>query len=450
MQILVPVDGSRPSAAALEFVASRASLTGVDPDVRLLNVQFPIPLRAARAAGKELVTTYHRAEADAVIKPALARLARAGIQARARYVVGSPGATVGAMAARSRADLVVMGSHGHTAFKGLLFGSVTQAVLAACTKPLLVVREGCVPPSDSLRVAIAVDGSKFGLAAVRFVLAHRALFGSAPQFRLLHAAQSATPKAAFEQAFAPALRLFVAAGVAVEPVRVIGKNAGDAIAADVARRGDDLLVMGSHGHGALSTLLLGSVATRVAARCSAPLLLIRHNRAHARGRPCMTRCSDPVPHHGSSCAAASAQSAGEDPRACGRLGTRAGCRALRAALAARGSERDLPARHGAGSDLSLRNGPRAAEALFDAAGVAFDREIGSGAPASALIEMAEQHGCDAIIMGARGLGTLRSALLGSVSQGVLQGSRLPVTVVKQAVGLTEADREGQPASRSPG
>lgn len=88
-----------------------------------------------------------------------------------------------------------------------------------------------------------------------------------------------------------------------------------------------------------------------------------------------------------------------------------------------------------------------AEALFDAAGVAFDREIGSGAPASTLIEMAEQQGCDAIIMGARGLGTLRSALLGSVSQGVLQGSRLPVTVVKQVAGLTETDREGQPASR---
>jgi len=283
MYILVPVDGSRHSAAAIEFVASRASLTGVDPDVRLLNVQFPIPLRAARAAGKEMVKSYHRAEADAVLKPALARLARAGVQARASHVVGSPGATVGEMAARSHADLIVMGSHGRTAFKGLLFGSVTQAVLAACTKPLLVVREGYVPASDSLRVAIAIDGSKFSLAAVRYVLAHRALFGKEPQFRLLHAAKSATPEMPFEQIFAPALRLFAAAGVAAEPVRLIGKNAGDTIAADVARRRNDLLVMGSHGHGALSTLLLGSVATRVAARCSAPLLLIRHNGSHAKG-----------------------------------------------------------------------------------------------------------------------------------------------------------------------
>ena len=279
LKILIPVDGSAHADAALDFVASLASLASLNPDIQLLNVQLPIPPRAAQAAGKEIVNTYYDTEADAVMQPALARLARAGIQAHARHVVGSPGATVGTLAARSKADLVVMGSHGHTAFKRLLLGSVTQAVLAACTKPLLVVRAGHVPPAGPLAVAIAVDGSKFGLAVVRFVLAHRALFGSGARFRLLHAAPAGTPAASFDQAFAPALRLFGAAGVAVEPVQLTGKNAGDTIAADVARQQDDLLVMGSHGHGAVSTLLLGSVATRATAHCKAPVLLVRHKRA---------------------------------------------------------------------------------------------------------------------------------------------------------------------------
>jgi nucleotide-binding universal stress UspA family protein len=37
----------------------------------------------------------------------------------------------------------------------------------------------------------------------------------------------------------------------------------------------DLIVMGSHGHGALGQLLIGSVTARVAATCSVPLLIVR-------------------------------------------------------------------------------------------------------------------------------------------------------------------------------
>ncbi len=73
-----------------------------------------------------------------------------------------------------------------------------------------------------------------------------------------------------------------------------------------------------------------------------------------------------------------------------------------------------------------------AEALCVDAGLPFEREIGSGDPAATLIEMAERHGCEAIILGARGLGALHGALLGSVSQAVLRASKVPVTVVKRA------------------
>jgi nucleotide-binding universal stress UspA family protein len=72
----------------------------------------------------------------------------------------------------------------------------------------------------------------------------------------------------------------------------------------------------------------------------------------------------------------------------------------------------------------------AAEALLSEAGVPYIREIGSGEPVPSLLDIAERHGCAGIVMGARGLGALRSALLGSVSQGVLQSASVPVTIVK--------------------
>lgn len=73
-----------------------------------------------------------------------------------------------------------------------------------------------------------------------------------------------------------------------------------------------------------------------------------------------------------------------------------------------------------------------AQALFREAGVPFEREIGSGDPAQTLIEIAGRCGCEAIILGARGMGALRSALLGAVSQAVLHASKVPVTIVKHA------------------
>jgi nucleotide-binding universal stress UspA family protein len=36
-----------------------------------------------------------------------------------------------------------------------------------------------------------------------------------------------------------------------------------------------MVVMGSHGHGALGALLMGSAAQRVLAKCSVPVLLVR-------------------------------------------------------------------------------------------------------------------------------------------------------------------------------
>ena len=73
-----------------------------------------------------------------------------------------------------------------------------------------------------------------------------------------------------------------------------------------------------------------------------------------------------------------------------------------------------------------------AQTLVRAAGVEHEIEVARGDPAHTLIDILENFGCDMVVMGARGMGTLRSALLGSVSHEVLHAAPVPVLVVKQA------------------
>jgi nucleotide-binding universal stress UspA family protein len=47
----------------------------------------------------------------------------------------------------------------------------------------------------------------------------------------------------------------------------------------------------------------------------------------------------------------------------------------------------------------------------------------------AVAAAAREHGASVIAMGTRGLGAARSALLGSVSSGLVQNAELPVLVV---------------------
>ena len=84
-------------------------------------------------------------------------------------------------------------------------------------------------------------------------------------------------------------------------------------------------------------------------------------------------------------------------------------------------------RGAAGADLVA-----AAEALLEGAGVEFETEVIGGDPEHVIVEAVERYGCDAIVMGAHGAGGWRAALLGSVSQSVLQHSPVPVTVVSLA------------------
>ncbi|WP_439112988.1 universal stress protein [Hydrogenophaga sp.] len=96
---------------------------------------------------------------------------------------------------------------------------------------------------------------------------------------------------------------------------------------------------------------------------------------------------------------------------------------------------------GAGRDLMAP-----AVALLEAAGQAVDQEVATGDAAQMLVDISERHGCDAIMLSARGMGSLRASVMGSVSHELLQRSPVPVTVVKAqeaAEAIEEADEDSE-------
>ncbi len=101
-----------------------------------------------------------------------------------------------------------------------------------------------------------------------------------------------------------------------------------------------------------------------------------------------------------------------------------------------------------------------ARTLLDAAGVSHEDEVrmAEGDPAHALLEIAQAHGCSAIVVGAHRTGLLRHVLLGSTARTLVAESPVPVTVVR-SVGASSGrhagrarrdERDGRADASSPG
>jgi len=70
-------------------------------------------------------------------------------------------------------------------------------------------------------------------------------------------------------------------------------------------------------------------------------------------------------------------------------------------------------------------------ALLDAAGVGYSMEVVLGSPSTVLVDMAEQLNADLVILGARGMGAIQSAMVGSVSKAVIHRCTRPVLIVRE-------------------
>jgi len=146
------------------------------------------------------------------------------------------------------------------------------------------------PKVQGMKILIAADGSEYTRKAAAYVVRHRDWLREEPDVYVhtVHAplpyvaAAGVVGKKAVDEYYerecqgnlAVACRELDRAGVKHADSYTVGDVAKE-IRDFVARHGIDLVVMGSHGHGALANVALGSVATRLIATLQVPVLVVR-------------------------------------------------------------------------------------------------------------------------------------------------------------------------------
>ena len=140
MKILLAVDGSTYTKKMLAYLTTHEEMFGSNNDLTLFTVQLPLPARARAAVGADVANSYYAEEAEKVTAPVVKFLKRHGMEPKVVHKVGTAGEQIAKAASAGKFDLVVMGSHGHSALGNLVMGSVATQVLAHCDVPVLLVR----------------------------------------------------------------------------------------------------------------------------------------------------------------------------------------------------------------------------------------------------------------------------------------------------------------------
>ena len=144
MKILLAIDGSSCSDAAVEEVTRRPWPEG--SSLKVLNVmEPPMPPTpetwAVPASYFEEIETALRKQGQNIIDSALQKLkANRSLSLSSILVLGSPRPVILDEAEGWSADLIVLGSHGYSAWKRFLLGSVSQAVVSHAKCSVEVVR----------------------------------------------------------------------------------------------------------------------------------------------------------------------------------------------------------------------------------------------------------------------------------------------------------------------
>jgi nucleotide-binding universal stress UspA family protein len=140
MKILLAVDGSGYTKRMLAYLAAHNELLGPAHGYVAVTVVPPVPPRAASFLAHDALHTYYNEQAEQVLRPVHAFAQQCGWNIEVTHVVGHAADAISEFANAGGFDLMVMGTHGHSALGSVVLGSVTTRVIAQTSVPVLLVR----------------------------------------------------------------------------------------------------------------------------------------------------------------------------------------------------------------------------------------------------------------------------------------------------------------------
>ncbi|MFN3886156.1 MAG: universal stress protein [Aquabacterium sp.] len=140
-----------------------------------------------------------------------------------------------------------------------------------------------------MKILLPVDGSAYTKRMLAWLTTNGEWLTGQHEFTVLTVVPAIPPHAAAmfpadqlksyyddtaEAVFKPIRKFTAKHNLATNYVTKTG-HAPDVIAKTAEKGKHDLIIMGSHGHGNLMNLVMGSVTNQVLARCKTPVLLVR-------------------------------------------------------------------------------------------------------------------------------------------------------------------------------
>lgn len=275
--VVVGLDGSPSAERALEWAIDQALLEsrqltlahGVDPSGSVWVDPAAIDHRAVLEA--------LQADAEVMLDHAREQVARRAPDLVVHQVIRMSDARVTLLELSGEAAMVVVGSRGRGPIKTLLLGSVSLAVSREALCPVVVLRPGH-PGVVRNGVLVGADGTDRSLATLEFAYRQASLHRL--PLTIMHCFWDARPATEGEPV-AGDVRLVLA-----ESLAGLGEKFPDVRARTELVRGMaderlvrasqrmDLVVVGAHHGGTLTTLLYGSIANAVLEHATCPVAIV--------------------------------------------------------------------------------------------------------------------------------------------------------------------------------